>query len=350
MKGVAVGDLFIPADKMKDLFTADRVKQNVHEFETVTFESKNRDDIRQKIRNIEANGPEAELPPARLFEVVKDADILAVHLCPVSRKLIEHAASLKVICTARGGTENIDMDAVNERKIPVINTPHHNSNAVAEYVVGLMIAETRNIARSYHALRNGEWLELYNNSAHIPELSGSTVGLLGFGQTGRLVAEKLGSFGVDIEVYDPFVDERVTRDAGCRNADLETLLSKSDIVSIHVRLSEDTRGMIGEKELRTMKPSAYLINTSRAGIIGLDALVLACKEGWIQGAAVDVFEVEPAPVDHPLFSLDNVTVTNHRAGDTLNSYWKAPLLLGEQLAIFLAGGRPAFLANPHLFP
>jgi D-3-phosphoglycerate dehydrogenase len=349
MKGVAVGDLFIPTDKMTELFKADGVRERVREVETDTFESKNRDDMRQKIRNIEANGPEAEPPPARLLELVKDADILAVHLCPLSRKLIEKAGHLKVICTARGGTENIDMEAVNERKIPVINTPHHNANAVAEYVVGLMIAETRNIARSYHGLRKGEWREHYPNSAHIPELNGSKIGIVGFGQTGRLVAEKLKGFGVEIAVYDPYVDEKAIQKAGCSSADLVTVLSESDIVSIHVRLSENTRGMIGEKELGAMKSSGYLINTARAGLVDLNALVLALTEGRIQGAAVDVYEKEPAPADHPLFSLDNVTVTNHRAGDTLNAYWKAPLLIGEQLAIFLAGGRPAFLANQHLF-
>jgi len=348
MKGIAVGDLFIPTEKMNEIFMVDGVKEKICEVETLTFESKDRDDIRQKIRNIEAHGPEAEPPPVRLFELVKDADILAIHLCPVSRKLIEHADCLKVICTARGGTENIDMEAVNERKIPVINTPHHNANAVAEYVVGLMITETRNIARSYHALRNGEWRELYCNSTHIPELSGSMVGIVGFGQTGRLVAEKLKGFDVGLAVCDPYVDESAIRLSGCRSADLETVLSESDIVSIHVRLSENTRGMIGEKELRTMKPSAYLINTARAGLIDLDALVMALAEGWIQGAAVDVYEREPAPVDHPLFSLDNVTVTTHRAGDTLNAYWKAPQLMGAQLAKHLAGERPAFLANPHI--
>ncbi|MBN2323750.1 MAG: 2-hydroxyacid dehydrogenase [Spirochaetes bacterium] len=349
MKAVAVGDLFIPTDKMKGLFFVEGVREKVDIVETVTFDSKNRDDIRRKIRNIEANGPEAEPPPAHLFEMVQDTDILAVHLCPLSRSLIEHAKSLKVICTARGGTENIDMKAVNGRRIPVINTPHHNANAVAEYVVGLMIAETRNIARSHHALKKGEWREAYGNSAHIPELAGSKIGIVGFGQTGRLVAEKLKSFGVETTVCDPFVDEKTIREAGFRCGDLGTVLTESDIVSIHVRLAENTRGMIGENELRGMKPSAYLINTARAGLVDLGALVRALTEGWIQGAAVDVFEKEPAPADHPLFSLDNVTVTNHRAGDTLNAYWKAPLLLGEQLAKFIAGERPAFLANPHFF-
>ena len=348
MKGIAVGDLFIPSDKMKDIFLFEGVRERVGEFEVITFESRDRDDIRQKIRNIESNGPEAEPPPKRLPELIKEADILAVHLCPVSGSMLERADHLKAICTARGGTENIDMEAANIRKIPVINTPHHNANAVAEYVIGLIIAETRNIARSYFALRSGEWREIYSNSARIPELSGSRVGILGFGQIGRMVAEKLKNFDVETLVYDPFVEEDVIVAAGFKSADLETILSESDIVSIHVRLSETTRGMIGEKELRAMKKSAYIINTARAGLVDLDALLRALKERWIQGAAVDVYEREPASFDHPLFALDNVTVTNHRAGDTLNAYWKAPQLMGAQLAKFLAGERPSFLANPHI--
>ena len=349
MKGVAVGDLFIPADKMAALFSAEDVRDTIDDVGVVTFESRNREDIRKKIRKSEAKGPEAVPPPARLFELVEDADILAIHLCPVSKKLIERACNLKVICTARGGTENIDMEAVNERKIPVINTPHHNSNAVAEYVVGLMIAETRNIARSHCSLKNGIWRELYGNTGYIPELSGATVGILGFGQTGRLVAKKLGFLDVDIIVHDPFVENVAIEKEGFRPVCFKELLAESDIVSIHVQLTEDTRRMVGEDELCTMKPSSYLINTARAGLVDLDALVRALREGWIAGAAIDVYEKEPTPPDHPLFSLDNVTVSNHRAGDTLNAYLKAPLLMARQLAIYLRGEKPAFLANPHIF-
>ncbi|KPJ88134.1 MAG: hypothetical protein AMS17_06500 [Spirochaetes bacterium DG_61] len=348
MKGLAVGDLFIPKERMAELFGNEGVREFVTEILMVEFECKDRDDVRRKIRNMEANGPDSEPAPSDLKRFIGDADILAVHLCPVSRSILERANKLRVVCTARGGVDNIDMAALNERLIPVINTPHHNTNAVTEYVVGLMIAETRNIARSHFALRNGTWRERYPNTEFIPELSGSKIGILGFGQIGRAVAKKLKPFDVEILVYDPYVNKETVQESGYRSVDLGTLLRESDIVSLHVRLTDSTRGMIGEEELRTMKPSSYIINTARAGLIDLNALVRALKENWISGAAIDVYEEEPAPLHHPLFTLDNVTVTNHRAGDTRNAYWNAPVLMGKQLAMLLRGQKPRFVVNPEV--
>jgi D-3-phosphoglycerate dehydrogenase len=259
------------------------------------------------------------------------------------------APRLKAIATARGGLENIDMKKATELGIAVINTPNHNSQAVAEYTIGLMLAETRNISRSYMALKSAAgWREYYPNTDFIPELNGSTIGLVGFGQTGRLVARRLSSFDVRILVYDPFVDPAALLKAGCTPVGLPELLKESDIVSLHARLTDATKGMIGEKELHMMKSSAYLINTARAGLVDLPAFCRALKERWITGAAVDVFEAEPVTGDHPLFQLDNVTVTNHRAGDTRNSYWVAPILMGAQFAKLLRGGKPDFIANPEV--
>ena len=349
MKGVAVGDLFIPKEKMAEAFRVEGVREVVSEISLLEFECRDRHDIRGKIREIEAKGPDAVPAPPGLDRLMEDAQVLAVHLSPVPRSVLERAKKLKVVCTARGGVDNISMEILNDRRIPVITSPHHNTNAVAEYVVGLAIAETRNIARAHHALKGGTWRELFGNSECILELAGAKCGIIGFGQIGRLVARKLKSLDMDVLVHDPFVDESTVREAGCRAVDLATLLTESDVLSLHVRQTQSTRGMIGERELRMMKPTAVLINTARARLVDPDALVRALSEGWIGGAAIDVFEEEPAPPGHPLFALDNVTLTNHRAGDTQNAYWKAPLLIGEQLSMFLAGRRPLFVANPQVF-
>ncbi len=350
MKGLAIGDLLVPTDKMRALFEVDGVKDKMTEVVSTDFINKDRADIRRTWRVIEDGGPGAEEPPKDMARLIEDVDFLAVHICPVSREMIDRARNLKVILSARGGLENIDMDAANDRKIPVIHTPHHNAQAVAEYAIGLMICETRNMARSEVAIRRDQkWREYYPNTENILELNGSTIGLLGFGQTGRLVAEKLRSFDLGrLLVFDPYVDQSEISSLGGEKAELEEVLAESDILSLHVRLTKDTRGMIGRDELRSMKESAYLINTARAGLVDTDALVTALRENWIRGAAVDVFDVEPAPMEHPLFSLDNVTVTNHRAGDTRNSYWKSPLLMGEQLAMLLAGEKPRYVVNKHV--
>lgn len=346
MKGLAIGDLLLPTSILVEVFSAEDVRDVVTEVMKIDFISKNRGDIRRTWRNVEKNGPAAEPPPEELDILIKDADILAIHICPVSENMLKNAENLKIIGTARGGVENIDIKAATERGIAVINTPNHNSQAVAEYTIGLMLAETRNIARSHLALKKGEWQEYYSNTEFIPELNGSTIGIAGFGQNGRLVAEKLQSFDVNILVHDPYVPETIIEGAGCHPVDLETLLKESDIVSLHVRLTSETGGMIGEKELRIMKSSSYIINTARAGLIDLESLKKALEEKWITGAALDVYETEPLASDYPLLALDNITVTNHRAGDTRNSYWKAPLIMGKQISKLLKGEVPDFIVNP----
>jgi len=346
MKGLAVGDLLVPAKKMAEIFAVDGLKGRMTGVAETEFKNKDRGDIRRTWRAVEEHGPEGEPPPEDLERLVQDVDILAVHICPVAARIIEKAEKLKIIASARGGVENIDVKAATKRGVAVINTPNHNAQAVAEYAIGLMLAETRNIARSYHALKNGTWREYYTNTEFIPELNGSTVGILGYGQTGRLVAKKLVSFDVDILVHDPFVSKGVIEADGFRAVDLTTLLKESDILTVHVRLTPQTQGMFGEKELRMMKPTSYVVNTARAGLFDLRALKRALEEKWIYGAAVDVYETEPVPPGHPLLSLDNVTFTNHRAGDTRNAYWKAPLLMGKQVVKLLNGERPDFIANP----
>lgn len=352
MKALAIGDLLCPTEKMRLTFDADGVRDHVSEVVTTDFENKDRADIRRTWITIEEGGPGAEPPPADMVALIEDVDLLAVHICPVSAEMIARAKNLKVILTARGGLDNIDMEAANARGISVINTPHHNAQAVAEYTVGLMICETRNIARSNKALCDGtDWREYYPNTEAIMELNGCNVGLLGFGQTGRLVAEKLRSFGLSrLLIFDPFVDEADIRGVGGEPADMETVLAESDIVSLHVRMNDQTRGMIGAAQLKSMKESAFLINTARAGLVVTDDLVTSLRERWITGAAIDVYDAEPAKPDHPLFALDNVTVTNHRAGDTLKAYWDAPLLMGEQLADLIAGKTPQFVVNKDCLP
>ncbi len=349
MIGLAVGDLLCPTDMMVKAFSVEGVRERISRVLTTDFVSKDRADIRRTWRVVEEKGPAAEPAPADLRGLITEADLLAVHICPLSADTLRAARRLKMIATARGGLENIDMKAANELGIPVINTPNHNSQAVAEYTIGLMLAETRNIGRSFMALKTSEgWREYYANTEFIPELNGSTIGLVGFGQTGRLVARKLQSFEARLLVHDPFVDDKTIAETGCAKVELDTLLRESDIISLHVRLTDKTRGMIGEKQLRMMKPSAYLINTARAGLVDLEAFCRALRERWITGAAVDVYEYEPVRPDYPLFALDNVTVTNHRAGDTRNSYWKAPILMGQQFAKLLRGQKPDFLVNPEV--
>jgi D-3-phosphoglycerate dehydrogenase len=236
-----------------------------------------------------------------------------------------------------------------QRGILVIHTPNHNAQAVAEYTIGLMLAETRNIARSHYSLKQGTWQEQYPNSSFIPELNELKIGIVGYGQNGQLVAKKLKSFETHILICDPFVSDDVILKDGYEPVNLDTLFAEADIISLHVRLTAQTKSMIGAAEFRKMKPSAYLINTARSGLVDTNAMIMALQENTIKGAAIDVFDAEPLPKDSPLIQLDNLTLTNHRAGDTRNSYWNAPNIMRKELLTFIGGGKPRFLANPKVF-
>jgi len=283
---------------------------------------------------IEAGGPDAIALPDELREDIGRFEILITQFAPLGRRLLEAASSLKVIGVLRGGTENVDVPWATSRGIGVLNTPGRNARAVAECTLGLILSEIRNIARSHAALKAGQWRRDYPNHRAIPELNERTVGLIGYGEVGRLVAHYLAAFGSRIVAYDPFVqgDPRPAE-----LVDLPTLLRQSDVVSLHARLTEASRGLLGRREFALMKPSAVLVNTARSGLIDEPALVEALAQRRIMGAALDVFDVEPLPADHPLLALDNVTITPHLAGTTIDALHKSPGRMAVHLRNLLAG-------------
>lgn len=294
--------------------------------------------MREIVHGIEKKGSEACDPPAELWDLIEETEVLMVHLCPVSEKLLSKAKNLKLILVNRGGTENVNVEAATKLGIPVLSNPAHNANAVAEFTIGVTIAEMRNVARGHSALMNGQWREKFSNSGVIFELVNQTIGLIGFGTIARLVAKKLQGWDVNIQIYDPFVSENDPDlvKYGCKKVELAELLSTSDVISLHARSSGD-KPLLGAEELALLKPSAYLINTARSYLIDYDALYEVLAAGKIRGAALDVFESEPIKADHKMLTLDNVTLTNHRGGDTVNSYSDSPAMLLCEAAKFFAG-------------
>jgi D-3-phosphoglycerate dehydrogenase len=283
---------------------------------------------------IENGGPEAVPLPPEVSENVADFDIVAVQFTPLSRKFIESSRRLKVIGVLRGGTENVDVAFATERGITVMNTPGRNARAVAECALGLILAEVRNLARAHACLKSGDWRRSFPNSDAIPELNEKTVGLVGFGAVAKLVAGYLAALGSRVIAYDPYF----RGDPGAvRLVDLETLMRESDVISIHARLTEESYHLIGERELALMKPSAVLVNTARSGLVDEQALVRALAERRIMGAALDVFDVEPLPVDHPLLKLDNVTITPHLAGSSIDAFRNSPKMTAFHLERMLRG-------------
>ena len=209
MKAVAVGDLLLPASVFDETI---RSASWVTAYDSFDWDvTKKRDELRNVVRRMETGGSHAFLPTQEELERLKDAEVILSHLFTIPREVFEAAPKLRYILSARGGVENIDLKAAHEHGVSVIHCPAHNAIAVAEYAIGLMIAESRNIARADRGLRSGTWIEKYPDSAAIPELRGSNVGIIGFGTIGRLVAERLQVFGAKILVSDPFVQaEAVT--------------------------------------------------------------------------------------------------------------------------------------------
>ncbi len=340
MRLLAVSDTYIPYAWMEEGL---RSLQTLGiEIEVRRWEHPRLVELQEANLAIEQGGPGAVKLPAEVILGLDRFDILVVQFAPISRHFLEAAARLRVIGVLRGGTENVDVAFATQRGISVLNTPGRNARAVAECTLGLILAEIRNLARSHGLLKNGVWQRDYPNSDIIPELCGKTVGLVGYGAVGRLVAHYLVAFGSRIVAYDPYSQG----DPGpAELVDLPSLLRQSDVVSLHARLSEETLHLIGRDELGMMKPSAVLVNTARSGLIDEQALVEALAERRIMGAALDVFDTEPLPPDHPLLKLDNVTLTPHLAGSTMDAFRNSPCHMAGHLARMLRGEGPLPVIN-----
>ena len=340
MKIVCVGDAYVTAKMMEEgvrpFLTADDT------LDVLFFGEENRIDMRDTVKAIESMKRDIIPVPDELETLIEDCELLIVHLCPVTRRLIEKAGKLKAILSCRGGTENIDVEAATEKSIIVTTNPAHNANAVAEYTIGLIICETRNISRSDRFLKKGIWREKYpNTETTIRELSDMTIGIVGFGSVGRLVAEKLSVFGCNILIYDPYISESAYDFINFTFVDLKTLLSNSDVISLHARSKTP---IIGEAEFAQMKPTAYIINTARSIVVDPLALKDALDKNLIMGAAIDVFETEPV-IPEFYRKYDNITITNHRGGDTVNSYKDAPTFAIKNYLNYTNGGRMRFWVN-----
>lgn len=329
MKCVAVGDMMIPSIYFRRELEKSSI---IDEFICKSWkENSSKDDFREVIRKIETQGACAFEVEDEITELMKKADVIFVHQCPVSKEVIKEAENLKYILSCRGGVENIDMEAAKEKGVKVINCPAHNAYAVAKYTIGMILNELRNITRSCTALKNGEWREKYQNSETLTELRSQTIGIIGFGTIGRLVIERLKGFHPTILVHDPFADEDKIREEGCKPVTKEELIKRSDVITIHARIKAGDPPIIGKEEFNQMKETAYLINTARAVAVDMKELYHALSEHKIMGAAIDVFPTEPVSKDEPLLKLDNITVTNHQGGATVESYVKAPEMVLDML-------------------
>ena len=258
--------------------------------------------------------------------------------------MLEKAQNLKLIGTCRGGIEHLDIGLAREMGIPVIHVIR-NAEPVADYTIGMIYSVTRNIALSHAAVMQGAWPKNFPNDAYRTTLASQTVGLVGLGHIGKMVAQRLVNLGVKVIAYDPFIDQEAVRSSGIdlTFVSLEALFKHSDIVSLHMRVTPETENLIDRKLLALMQPSAYLINTARPDILVKADFIEVLKKRKIAGAAIDVVWEEPIAADDPLLGLDNLVITSHIAGDTVDAIPKSPLLLAKTVKDYLQTGVSEFI-------
>lgn len=271
----------------------------------------------EKLGEVVYNEKEREnLSEGELRELIRgvDACVTSWGSPKFTDKVLDNADRLKIIGHAAGSVKPYVTEEVFRRGIIVVNAADVIAVSVAEFALAMMLNCLRRIPDFVEAMRRGDWGFKTRKAFGTCDLRGKTVGLVGFGLVARNLVELLKPFGVRILVYDPYTPPEEIERRGCAPASLEALLRESDVVSIHCALTDETYRMIGERELRMMKRTAVLVNTARGAVVDTEALVRALKEKWIAAAALDVFEQEPLPPDHPLYELDNVYLTPHVAG------------------------------------
>lgn len=286
-------------------------------------------------------GP-ADLTVDHARGVFPRADAVLVSTNPVSREMLELAPRLKVVSKVGVGVDNVDLTAATELGIRVCNTPGTNADAVADHAIALALAVMRDISRLDGLVHTGHGWDSWPFVG--AELADADVGVLGTGHIGRAVVKRLiGGFSARVKAYDPFPEQSLVDDFGIRYVDLDDALRDVDLVMVHVPLVEQTRNLIGARELALMRPTAFLVNPSRGGIVDEQALADAVRDGRLAGAGVDVFETEPA-TSSPLFGVPRIVLTPHVAGHSAQGSTRSRIGAAENIVAVLAG-RPAAQVN-----
>lgn len=278
---------------------------------------------------------EPTIDPAQILEKISDFNIVIVRSrTTITKEMIDKADKCKIIARVGVGLDNIDQEAAKAKNIRVINAIEGAMNAVAELVLGLMLSLARQTVRGDRGVRNGQWLKKELKGT---ELRGKYLGIVGVGNIGKRLGRLAKALNMNIIGYDVIpIDEEFSKEVGLMKADLDTLLQSSDYVSIHVPLLDSTYHMIDAQKISTMKKTAKIINTSRGGVIDEDALYDALKSGNLGGAALDVFEKEPA-TGHKLAELENVILTPHIGAQTKEAQNLAANVIGEKIIQILRG-------------
>ncbi len=342
---------------------------------TARFESSELDRIRRFLSGVELAGygvTREKLTEEELSTALRGVDILVLEFEPVTRRVLEAAGDLKLVGCCRTGPEaSVDIQAASELGVPVLYTPGRNAVSVAEYTFALMISVARHLPEAHRLLRytdeltgvdygdaaadrlgaTSEWSldpRAPFNRFQGAELSGKTLGLVGFGAIGREIARRALAFDMRVAAFDPYV--RPAEAAGAELLDLDELARRSDFLVMAAKVTPETVGLFSARHFALMKRTAYFINTARAALADYRALYACLEEGRIAGAGIDVYDEEPIRSDNPLRRLANVVLSPHLAGASFDIPRHHSRIMVDQLEAALGGRQPSFLKNPEVWP
>jgi D-3-phosphoglycerate dehydrogenase / 2-oxoglutarate reductase len=329
---LAVGDSYMAAQYFRDAFCGLETDNDVQYFDV---------DVSRRFDPSTASEcklGEYQGSPVEVSEHMAGVEVLVVHGAPVTDAVLAASADLRLVCCARGGPVNVDVDAVNARGLPLVITPGKNAEAVADQTIAFLVMLARGFPKAQRFIeRGGQVIDNWAGAIFLgSDLRGHTLGLVGYGRIGHRVAARSLSFGMRVLVYDPYLngasDDRVQR-----VAELDDLLRESDFVSLHARASAENANLFGAAEFAMMRPGAFFVNTARETLVDEDALDAALESGHLAGAALDVVHVSTTGGRHPLLRHENVVMTPHIGGATRETLMRGAEMIAREIARFADG-------------
>lgn len=292
------------------------------------------------------NVQEASGTAEELIDALDGVDIAVTQLAPFTAEVFAARPDLRMVGVSRGGPVNVDLAAATAAGVVVSFAPGRNAQAAAEFTVGLALSAMRRIVTTDADLKRGDWRGDYYALENVgDELGASTVGLVGYGAIGRIVARIFRAFGATVLTYDPYTDAELVRADGVEPVELEELLRRSNVVSLHARLTDSTFHMLNADTLALLPRGAVLINGARGGLLDYGPLPGLLESGRLGALALDVYDIEPPPADWPLFRAPNVVLSPHLAGATVQTAERAAQIVADDVVDFLAGREPQHIAN-----
>ncbi len=285
-----------------------------------------------------------------IIKAAKDADAIITMGAKITRRVMEALTKCRVIVRYGVGFDMIDVDAATDNGILVVNLPTFCTEEVANHAIALLLICAKKLVFLNNGTKQGRWTESKQAMAPMGSIYGQTLGVVGCGNIGGMMARRAQCFSLRLLANDPYIDESRARWNNITLVNLPELLKESDFVSIHTPLNKETWHLIGEKAFKQMKPTAYFINTARGPIVDEMALIKALQEKWIAGAGLDVFEKEPVAPDNPLFKMDNVVVTPHSASYSDAAFKRLRTSVGQEAARVLSGRWPRNVVNKGVKP